>query len=130
MEIIKILGIALVTAVTSILIKSTKPELSFAITLTGGIIILLLLIDNFKETISVMQLIAQESGIENGLLKILFKIIGVGYISEFGAGILNDFGSNSLADKVTLGGKIAIIILSLPIIENLLYLIKGFVELI
>ena len=66
----------------------------------------------------------------NELLKILFKIVGVGYICEFGAGILNDFGSASLAEKVTLAGKIMIVILALPIIENLLKLIQGFIELI
>lgn len=130
MEIVKILGVAFITAVVSILIKATKPELSFAVMITGSIIILLFLIDNVKGTIIAVQVIAQESGIENGLLKLLLKIIGVGYISDFGAGILNDFGSNSLADKVILGGKIAIVLLALPIIENLLFLIKGFVELI
>ena len=126
MEIIKILGVAFITAIVSILIKATKPELSFAVMLTGSIIILLFLIDNVKGTIVAVQVIAQEAGIENGLLKLLLKIIGVGYITDFGAGILNDFGSNSLADKVMLGGKIGIILLSLPIIENLLFFVYFF----
>ena len=43
---------------------------------------------------------------------------------------VNDFGSNAVADKVILGGKLTILILSLPIIESVLNLISGFLELI
>ena len=63
-------------------------------------------------------------------MKLLLKIVGVGYITEFGAGILNDFGSNAVADKVTLAGKITIVALSLPVIENLLMLVQGFLKLL
>ena len=67
---------------------------------------------------------------ENGLIKILLKIVGVGYLTEFGAGILQDFGSNAVADKVILGGKLTIVLLSLPIIQSLLELIRSFLELV
>jgi stage III sporulation protein AD len=62
------------------------------------------------------------------LLKILLKIVGVGYLTEFCAGILNDFGSNTIADKVVLGGKITILLLSIPIVEGLFNLIRGFLQ--
>ncbi len=129
MEIIKILGVAFVTAITAVLLKHTKPELSFAVTVTGIIVILLFIVDSLQETVLVFSQIAHQSGVENGLIKILLKIVGVGYITEFGAGILNDFGSNAVADKVVLGGKITIVLLSLPILQNLLTLVSGFLSL-
>ena len=129
-EIIKIIGVAFVTAIATILLKQTKPELSFAVTVTGVIIILLFIIDALQETIGILNGLAQITGMQNGLLKILVKIVGVGYVTEFGAGILNDFGSNAVADKVVLGGKITIVLLALPILENLLKLIEGFLSLV
>lgn len=130
MEIIKILGVAFVTAIVSVLLRSTKPELSFAVTVTGVIVILLFLAERIQVTLTAFTALADVAGVENGLLKLLLKIIGVGYITEFGAGILNDFGSNAVADKVILGGKIIIIALSLPIIENLLRLAQSLIQLI
>ena len=130
MDILKIIGVAFITAITSVLLKSTKPELSFAVTVTGVIVILLFLVDALRNTLSVFATISQMTGMENGLLKILLKIVGVGYITEFGAGILNDFGSNAVADKVTLAGKITIVMLSLPVIESLLTLVQGFLKLV
>ena len=130
MEIIKIIGVAFVTTITATLLKSSKPELSFAVTVTGVIVILLFIVDALENTLTVFTAIAEITGVENGLLKILLKIVGVGYITEFGAGILNDFGSNAVADKVALGGKITIVLLSLPIIESLLKLVQGFLQLV
>ena len=130
MDIFRIIGVAFITAITSLLLKSTKPELSFAVTVTGVIVILLFLVDALKNTLNIFMVISQMTGIENGLLKILLKIVGVGYITEFAAGILNDFGSNAVADKVTLAGKIAIVMLSLPVIESLLTLVQGFLKLV
>ena len=130
MEMIKIVGVAFVTAISAILLRSTKPELSFAVTVTGVIVILLFIVDALQGTLLAFSTIANMTGVENGLLKILLKIVGVGYVTEFGAGILTDFGSNSVADKVSLAGKITIVVLSLPVLESLLSLIHGFLQLV
>ncbi len=130
MDIIKILGVAFVTAIVSALLRGTKPELSFAVTITGIIVILLFLSERIQTTLTAFAALAEIAGVENGLLKLLLKIVGVGYITEFGAGILNDFGSTSVADKVILGGKLTIVALSLPIVENVLQLTQRLVQLL
>ena len=58
----------------------------------------------------------------------LIKIVGVGYLTEFGAGILQDFGANSVADKVSLAGKIVIVLTSFPVLEGLLRMVRAFLE--
>ena len=130
MEIFRIIGVAFVTAVAAIVLKSSKPDLSFAVTVTGVIIILIFVADMLQNTVNIISSIAGMTGIENGLIKILLKIVGIGYLTEFSAGLLNDFGSNAVADKVTLAGKLTILVLSLPVIESVLGLIRGFLELV
>ncbi len=130
MEIIKIIGVGFMTALIAILLKSTKPELSFAVTITGVIVILLFIADMLKGTVAIFQELTAVTGLENSLIRLLLKIVGVGYITEFSASILQDFGNQSLADKVVLGGKLSILVLSLPIIQSLLTLVKGFLELV
>lgn len=130
MEIFKIIGVGFVTALTAIILKNTKPELSFAVTVTGIIIILLFVFDLLKGSLAILQEIAILSGIGDTLIRTLLKIVGIAYLTEFAAGIINDFGSASIADKVVLGGKAMIFILSLPIIENLMRLVVSFVELV
>ena len=129
-EIVKIIGIAFVTAISGILLKATKPELAFAVTVTGIIVSLVFLLDLLQGTVGVLSSVVAMTGIENGLLRILLKVVGVGYLTEFSAGVLNDFGSSSVADKVVLGGKLTILALALPIVQSLLTLVKGFLALV
>lgn len=128
MEILKIIGVAFITAICSTLVKSTKPELSFAINSVGVVVILLQIFNTIPQISSFLSEISVLSGIENGVIKLLFKIVGIGYIAEFSSDLLVDFGNTSLADKVILAGRVAIIILSLPIFESLLKLIQVFLN--
>lgn len=130
MEIFQLVGIAFITAVTALILKSTKPELAFAVTVAGSVILLLFVFEVFKDTISIFSTIAQKTGIESSLVKIILKMVGIGYLVEFSAGILNDFGQNSLADKLIFCGKIVVLVLAVPIIESVLELVIRLLELL
>ena len=97
-ELIKIVGVGLVTAIAAVLLRSTKPELSFAVTVAGIVIILIFAIDLVGETFGIFAEIGEMSGIDSSLIKIIVKIIAIGYLVEFAAGIVEDFGSKSIAD--------------------------------
>ncbi len=124
MAIFQLVGIAFVTAVAALILKGTKPELAFAVTIAGSIILLLFVFEAFRGSMSIFGEIASETGIDSALVKILLKMVGIGYLVEFSAGILNDFGQNSVADKLIFCGKIVILVLAIPILESVLQLIK------
>ena len=124
MQIFQLVGIAFVTAVAALILKGTKPELAFAVTVAGSIILLLFVFEMLKGTVAIFGDIADESGLNSSLIKILLKMVGIGYLVEFSAGILNDFGQNSVADKLIFCGKVLILVLAIPILESVLTLIK------
>lgn len=130
MDIFRIVGVGFITAIAAILLKQTKPELAFAVTVTGIIVILLFVADMLKETLTALDSIAKLTGVENGLIKTLLKIVGIGYLTEFAAGILTDFGSASVADKVILGGKLTALAVSLPLLYRVLTVLNTFLGLI
>lgn len=130
MQIFQLVGVAFLTAVASLILKATKPELALAVTVTGGIILLLFIFEVFRESVGIFQTIADTTGIDSSIIKILLKMVGIGYLIEFSAGILNDFGQNSLADKLVFCGKIVILVLSVPILESVLELVTRLLGLI
>ena len=130
MEIFQLVGVAFVTAVAAILLKATKPELALAVTIAGSIVLLLFVFDLLQGSFSVFRKIAEMTGVEVSLVKLVLKMIGVGYLVEFSAGILSDFGQNSLADKLVLCGKIVILVLAVPILESVLSLVVKLLGLI
>ncbi len=130
MEIFQLVGIAFITAVTALLLKSTKPELAFAVSIAGGIILLLVAFELLENTLSVFENLASVAGLAPSLVKALLKMIGIGYLVEFSAGILTDFGQSALADKLVFCGKIAVLVLAVPVLENVLSLVTKLLGLI
>ena len=130
MELVKIIGVALVTAFAALFLRGTKPELSFAVTIAGAVIILLFIVDMLASSFQIFGEIAEKTGIDDSLVKIVVKIVAIGYLVEFSAGVIEDFGSKSIADKLILAGKVIIFAVSVPIIHSMLELIGGFLELL
>lgn len=126
----KIIGVGLVTAIAALILKSSKPELAFAVTIAGGVIILIFALDMLGASLRIFTDIAEKTGIDQFLVKIILKIVAIGYLVEFSAGIVEDFGSKSIADKLVLAGKIIIFTVSIPIIQSLITLIGNILELI
>ena len=130
MELVKIIGVALVTAFAALFLRGTKPELSFAVTIAGAVIILPFIVDMLASSFQIFGEIAEKTGIDDSLVKIVVKIVAIGYLVEFSAGVIEDFGSKSIADKLILAGKVIIFAVSVPIIRSMLELIGGFLELL
>ena len=126
----KIIGVGLVTAIAALILKSSKPELAFAVTIAGGVIILIFALDMLGASLRIFTDIAEKTGIDQSLVKIILKIVAIGYLVEFSAGIVEDFGSKSIADKLVLAGKTIIFTVSIPIIQSLITLIGNILELI
>lgn len=125
MDIFKILLIAILTCIATLIVKQVKPDFASLVAISGGIVILLFLINYVDSILAVFRGLVQKTNISPSLFSSILKIIGIGYLTEFTANICQDCGQSSLASKVGLAGKIIILFLALPIITNLLDVIMG-----
>lgn len=82
MEIIKIIGIALIALIIIILLKQYKPEFVLYVSLIAGALILFLVIDELTGIIKLIQSIADKASINSQFLSILLKITGIAFLSE------------------------------------------------
>ena len=125
MEIFKIVGIGVIACIITIVVKQVKPELAVTVLVSTSILILIYIFKYFTQIFAIFDDIVNKTGINENLFTILIKIIGIGYLVEFGASICEDSGNSSIASKVILGGKVAIFVLAIPIIRNLFDLVLG-----
>ncbi len=125
MEIFRIAAIALITAFCVLVLRDIKSELAVLVGFAGGIIVLLSVVDYFSDIFSVISDIAKRAGLATSVVTLLFKIIAVGYIAEYSASLIEDVGLSSLADKVTLAGKLIIVASSIPVVVELFDFIAG-----
>ena len=123
MEVIKIIGIALIALIIIILLKQYRPEFAVYISLLTGVLILVLVMDQLAGIISLLQSLANKTSINMTFLSLLTKITGIAFLSEFAVSICRDSGEGAIASKIEIGSKIVIISMSIPIISSLLEII-------
>lgn len=123
-----IVKLALVTVILAIIIiylKSVNPELAMLAAICAGAILIMAALDMLNEVFALYERIASVSGISDTSLKIVIKVTVISYIVEFSAGIVEEFGMKSLADKLVFIGKIIIILLAVPVLEAMINVIEG-----
>ena len=120
MEIIKIAGIAISAVIMIIIIKQYKPEFAVYISLIASALVLFLLMDKLAGIIGLLNNLASKINGSQEFLKILIKITGIAFLTEFAVSICKDSGESAIGAKVDMGGKIIIIAMSIPIISSML----------
>ena len=123
MEIVKIIGIALIALIIIIMLKQYRPEYAVFISILTGILILFLVMDRLTGIINLIESIQSKFSINIQFIALLIKITGIAFLSEFAVSICKDSGEAAIASKIELSSKIIIISMSIPIISNLLEII-------
>lgn len=123
MEVVKIIGIALVSVIIIIILKQYKPEFAIYASIIAGILILVIAFEKMTGIIELLQTISNKTYINKSFLTILIKITGIAFLTEFAVSICSDAGEKAIASKIEIGSKIIIITMSMPIITSLLELV-------
>ncbi|WP_205685475.1 stage III sporulation protein AD [Bacillus salacetis] len=116
MEIIQVVGVALVSTFLALIIKEQKPNFAFLLVVFVGCAIFLFLVDQIYEIIRMIEKLAANANINMIYVETILKIIGIAYIAEFASHITKDAGQGALAAKVELAGKVLILAMAVPIL--------------
>lgn len=113
---IKIVTVAIICSIIILYLKSINTEFSLIATIASGVILLYFILQYVGQTVEFFNNLVELSGIDKSFYKIIFKITAIGYLVEFSASTIEDFGLKSIAEKLVLVGKLMIFVISMPII--------------
>ena len=119
MNIISIIGAILIVAIISVTLKKHVPEYSVMINILTGIIVLIVVISEFIPAIHEIKDLLSATKLPKEYGAILFKSLGICFVTQFASDSCKDAGESSLASKVELSGKIAILITALPLFQKI-----------
>lgn len=120
MDMLKLAGFAVCSAIMSMLLRRMKAEAGIALSLAAGAMLLLLLLPTLQEAVSGVTAIARAGDLSDSYMKQLLKVGGVSLLMDFSAQTCRDAGEDGLAMKVELAGRVTLIALALPFMEALL----------
>ena len=124
MEVMRIVGIGLIGAILSILLRNSKPEFSMLIPVVVSFTVLACAMPYLIRITEELSRMASSAGIGSSYMRIVIKVIGISYLVCITAELCKDAGENAIAAKIELGGKLIILAMAIPIINSLLNLVK------
>ena len=123
MEVVKIIGIALIALIIIILLKQYRPEFAIYISIGAGVIIFTLISGKLAGIIEVLKNFASKTSVNYDFILLLLKITGIAILTEFAVSICKDSGESAIANKIDLGGKVIIMSMSVPILSSLVQIV-------
>jgi stage III sporulation protein AD len=121
---IKVVLIGLVAVFAVLLLKVGKPEFSMAVSLSACVLILLFAGGTLTTVVGDLKELFSYITLPEGYLKILFKILGVAYLAEFGSTLCKDAGQSAISGQIELVGKLTILAISMPVVTSLFEIIS------
>lgn len=120
MDIVKIIGIGLISLIIIIILRQYKPEFAIYVSIVAGVLILAIVFSKISSIIELLTSLSNKTAINSTFLVLLIKITGIAFLTEFAVSICKDSGETSIANKMDVGGKVIIVSMSIPIISGLL----------
>lgn len=124
MEIIQIVMIGLCATIFIAILDKYK-EFGVYISIVVGVIIFFIFMDKLNSIIQLLNKMNSLINVDDLYMKVLIQILGIAFITEFGAQLCKDSGQKSIANNIEIAGKVIILVLSVPIVLAIINLIES-----
>ena len=127
-SILSVCLIAVISSVLTLVLKKERPEFSLLIAITAGIIILFMILPEAGGVARLIINISEVAGIGDEYITVIIKSCAIAMVSGVCASTCRDAGNSSLALKLEIAGRIAIIILAMPVVNTLFNVILSVIK--
>lgn len=128
MEIFGLCIIGIIAAVMALLLRRQSPQTALLLSIGAGTLIILSVVKNLVLTTQSISGLLQSSGINADYIVILFKVLGICFLTEFTCDTVTEAGMLSLATNISFAGKVTILITALPLFSDMIKAITSMVH--
>ena len=107
------------TAILPVMLKRYHAEYAILVSICGGAVVIFLILARITPALNQVQEWISTVGLPGQAASILFKTLGICFLTQFAADTCKDAGESALAGKVELAGKITVVVLALPLFQNI-----------
>ncbi|MDO5155419.1 MAG: SpoIIIAC/SpoIIIAD family protein [Eubacteriales bacterium] len=125
MDFFRIICIVFAGVLLAIQLKSIGTPIWIYLSIGLSIFILIYAVNRLSFVMDFIHNVLGDIGLESGYFEILFKIVGISYLCEFTSNICRESGFVSIASQLETGGKLTMMVLSLPILMAIVEMITG-----
>ena len=125
---IAVVGILLCSALLSTVLRGQRPELALCLGLAAGTAVALLLIGQVLPLLTAVRKMLDETSVPAAYLTVVLKAVGICMLTRLTADTCRDAGETALAGKAETAGRILLLVLAVPLYEQLLTLVNSLIQ--
>lgn len=128
MQIFSIIGVGVIAAALAVVLRQHRPEYAMLVSLAAGIFILFKIITWVVPVVDQIQSILETASLPVQYASVLFKALGICFITQIACDTCKDAGESAIAAKVELAGKVAVLVVSLPLFTQVLSIVYALIQ--
>lgn len=119
LALMRVVGLGLLATVLLVVIREERSELGVILRVGVGAALLLLILPDVGQVVAAIVHVSELARIPARFLTLLLKVVGISYLTVFVAQLARDAGEAGTGLRVELAGKIAILMLAIPLIASI-----------
>ena len=125
---LRLIGGVLIAAIMTMVLKKQEKDIALLLSLAMCTIVMISMSLYLEEMLAFVWKLSEIGGLESGWVRMVLKILGIGLLSQISTSICTDAGNRSLGQAIQILTNIVILWLCLPLLEEILALLRTVLE--
>lgn len=121
-------GLLLCGGLLSTVLRTGRPELAACLSLLAGALVVGMLLRQLSPLIAALRRMTALGGVGDSHLALVLRGAGICLVTQLAADTCRDAGDSALAGKAELTGRVLLLLLAVPLYEEILTLVVGVVN--
>lgn len=127
MNIYSVIGAGIAAAAVSVVLRQYNKEYGLYISLAASVIIFSVVLSSFEPVLDFIENLSETAGISIEYIWILIKALTICYMTQLASDCCRDCGENAIASRIDFAGKIALLLISVPLLDAMLSIVKDLI---
>lgn len=124
MSIFALAGLCVCAAIVCKTLEKDSREFSSVILIAISCFIVFCAVSQLSKITEIIQSLFSSAGISSTYLEILFKALGICYITQLACDCCRDCGESALSTQLELCGRLSIVVISIPLYSSVIEIIE------
>lgn len=120
MWIIAAAAAGLVGTVLALILGQYRPEFRMLVTTAVTLLLMAMVLEQLSPVLEQLRSTMELTGLTGDYAAILFKAVGICLLTQLAGDVCRDSGESSIASKIELSGRAAILLTAMPLIQEVL----------
>ena len=119
---------AVIVVLIAVKIKELDSGYGIVLSIACCIMIMYFVVGRFRQITGYIDRLTSYVSLNITYIELILRMIGIAYICQFSSDICKDAGCGAIASQVEMAGRIALVLLSMPVLMSVIDLVVEIVE--